>query len=220
MVCVWCVCVFVFVYHTYFGNLRGRKNYLHLIKQSTTHQCIFISDLRYTVYREIFVLKKAMYEYQLQYIYKEEWEAAVGEELKCERERNNTKDPYAVAVVRENVIVSHLPRRISRISALFLKRQGKISYKVLGRHRYSCGLATRGPRDSVCKFSLFKKFRVLNFRGLLRPRKFFNNENFPIYGMFIYTVGRAGTLLILHTFTSEFVWYHTPIILAYLLCSG
>ena len=26
-------------------------------------------------------------------------------------------------------------------------------------------------------------FRVLNFRGLLRPRKFFNNENFPIYGI-------------------------------------
>ena len=30
---------------------------------------------------------------------------------------------------------------------------------------------------------LFKKFRVLNFRGLLRPRKFFNNENFSIYGI-------------------------------------
>ena len=44
-----------------------------------------------------------------------------------------------------------------------------------------CGLATRGPGDSVCKFSLFKKFRVLNFCGLLRPQIFFNNENFPIY---------------------------------------
>ena len=121
-------------------------------------------------------VKMAMYEY---HIYKEEWEAAVGEELKCEREKNNAKDPYAVAVVHKNVIVGHLPRKISRISALFLKRQGKISCKVLGRHRYS---ATRGPGDSVCKFSLFKKFRVLSFRGLLRPRKFFNNENFPIYG--------------------------------------
>ena len=99
-----------------------------------------------TVYREIFVLKNfrglgsttkfstcvkmAMYEYQLQWcvrryhiyhIYKEEREAAIGEELKCEREKNNAKDPHAVAVVRENVIVGHLPRKTSRISALFLK---------------------------------------------------------------------------------------------------
>ena len=79
-----------------------------------------------------------MYEYQLQWymrgyhIYKEEWEAVIGEELKCEREKNNAKDPYAVAVVRKNVIVGHLPRKISRISALFLNRQGKISWKVLG----------------------------------------------------------------------------------------
>ena len=56
----------------------------------------------------------------------EEWEAAVGEELKYEREKNNAKDPYAVAVVHENVIVGHLPQKISRISTLFLKRQGKI----------------------------------------------------------------------------------------------
>ena len=124
----------------------------------------------------------AVYKYQLQWcvrgyhIYKEEWEAAVDEELKCEREKNNVKDPYAVAVVRENVIVGHLPQKISRISALFLKRQGKISCKVLG-------LATRGPGDSVCKFLLFKKFCVLNFCGLLQTQKFFNNENFPIYGI-------------------------------------
>ena len=85
----------------------------------------------------------AMYKYQLQWCvkgyhtYKEEWEAAVGEELKYEREKNNVKNPYAVVVVRENVIVGHLPGKISRISAFFLKWQSKISCKVLGRHRYS-----------------------------------------------------------------------------------
>ena len=78
------------------------------------------------------------------HIYKEEWEAAVGEELKCEREKNNAKDPHAVAVVRENVIVGHLLRKISRISALFLKRQGKISCKVLGRCCYSVDLPQGG----------------------------------------------------------------------------
>ena len=50
------------------------------------------------------------------HIYQEEWEAAIGEELQCEREKKHAKDPYAVAVVRENVVVGHLPRKISRIS--------------------------------------------------------------------------------------------------------
>ena len=37
-----------------------------------------------------------------------------------------------------------------------------------------------------CLYSLLKKFRALNFRGLGQQRNFFNNENFPIYGMYIY----------------------------------
>ena len=65
------------------------------------------------------------------HIYQEEWEAAIGEELQCEREKNNAKDPYAVAVVRKNVVVGHLPRKISRISALFIKRKGKIRCKAV-----------------------------------------------------------------------------------------
>ena len=117
------------------------------------------------------------------HIYKEEWEATVGEELKCEREKNNAKDPYAAAVVRENAIVGHLPRKISQISALFLKRQGKISCKVLGRRRYSVDLPQGGLKIPFVNFRcLIKKFRVLNFCDLLRPRKF-NNENFLIYGI-------------------------------------
>ena len=109
-------------------------------------------------------VKMAMYEYQLQWcvrgyhIYKEEWEAAVGEELKCEREKNNAKDPYAVAVVHENVIVGHLPRKISRISALFLKRQGKISCKVLGRRCYSVDLPQEGLEILFVNFRCLKNF--------------------------------------------------------------
>ena len=105
-----------------------------------------------------------MYDYQLQWcvrgyhIYKEEWEAAVGEELKCEREKNNAKDPYAVAVDRENVIVGHLLQKISRISALFLKWQGKISCKVLGRRRYSVDLPQGDLEIPFVNFCCFKNF--------------------------------------------------------------
>ena len=109
-------------------------------------------------------VKMAMYEYQLQWcvrgyhIYKEEWEAAVGEELKCEREKNNVKDPYTVAVVRENVIVGHLPQKIPRISTLFLKWQGKISCKVLGRRRYSVDLPQEGLEILFVNFRCLKNF--------------------------------------------------------------
>ena len=35
------------------------------------------------------------------HVYKEEWEAAVGELLVCEREPKNASDQYAVAVKKE-----------------------------------------------------------------------------------------------------------------------
>ena len=30
---------------------------------------------------------------------------------------------------------------------------------------------------------MFKKIRLINFRGFIEPRKFFNNEKFPDYGI-------------------------------------
>ena len=55
------------------------------------------------------------------HVYKNVWDAVIGEELQCEREGQNTNDRYAVAVKRNNVIVGHLPRKFSRLCALFLK---------------------------------------------------------------------------------------------------
>ena len=37
------------------------------------------------------------------------WEASIGEELICVRETSNAKDPFAVAVVKNEVIVAHIP---------------------------------------------------------------------------------------------------------------
>ena len=34
-------------------------------------------------------------------------------------------------------------------------------------------------------YSLLKKFRALNFRGLGQQRNFFNNEKFPINGIYL-----------------------------------
>ena len=46
------------------------------------------------------------------HVYRDIWDAAVGEELKCKREIGNQNDPYAVAVIRgaNEITVGHLPR--------------------------------------------------------------------------------------------------------------
>ena len=49
------------------------------------------------------------------HIYKEIWDAAIGEHLACERENSNNHDCYAVAVTKDRTIVGHLPRKVSRV---------------------------------------------------------------------------------------------------------
>ena len=44
------------------------------------------------------------------HVYQAIWVAAVGEELACEREPTNISDRYAVAVVKDGIIIGHLPR--------------------------------------------------------------------------------------------------------------
>ena len=76
--------------------------------------------------------------------YKEVWEAAVGEELVCEREPQNAHDRYAVAVTRRGIIVGHLPRKLSRLCSLFLRRGGAILCTVTGGRKYSVDLPQGG----------------------------------------------------------------------------
>ena len=46
----------------------------------------------------------------------------VGESLVCERDPENASDRYAVAVKKEGTIMGHLPRKVSRVCSLFLRR--------------------------------------------------------------------------------------------------
>ena len=78
------------------------------------------------------------------HVYKEHWEAAVGEELECQRERRNGADAYAVAAVREGSVVGHVPCRISRVCSLFIRRGGVIRCCITGRRRYSSDLPQGG----------------------------------------------------------------------------
>ncbi len=40
--------------------------------------------------------------------YKDIWTAVVGEELPCQRERANPRDPFAVAVLKDEAVVGHV----------------------------------------------------------------------------------------------------------------
>ncbi len=71
------------------------------------------------------------------HVYKDIWDAVIGETLQCEREKKNEKDRYAVAVKRGEEVVGHLPKKFSRVYSLFLKRGGTISCTVTGTRRYS-----------------------------------------------------------------------------------
>ena len=58
--------------------------------------------------------------------------AAVGEELVCERETDNSYDHCAVAVKTMRNIIGHLPRKLSKLCSLFLRRGGAIVCLVSG----------------------------------------------------------------------------------------
>jgi len=70
--------------------------------------------------------------------------AAVGETLQCVREPTNTIDRYAVAVIKSEVIIGHLPKKISRVCSIFLRREGTIHCTVTNTRRYSADLPQGG----------------------------------------------------------------------------
>ncbi len=76
--------------------------------------------------------------------YQSIWIGVVGEELPCQWETVNPRDPFAVAVLRDDAIVGHIPRKISSICSLFLRRNGLISCQVTGSRRYSEDLPQGG----------------------------------------------------------------------------
>ena len=84
------------------------------------------------------------------HVYKEVWSATVGQILPCQQERGNVHDPYSVAIVDENTVVGHVPRAISAVCSLFLRRNGVITCEVFGGKHYSNDLP-KGGLEIPCK---------------------------------------------------------------------
>ena len=88
------------------------------------------------------------------HIYREIWAAAVGEVLVCEREQRNAADRYAVAVKKDGTVIGHLPRKVSRVCSLFLRRGGTIRCVVAGPRRFS-GDLPKGGLEIPCTLSFY-----------------------------------------------------------------
>ena len=74
------------------------------------------------------------------HIYKSVWSPTIGETLALEREEDNVHDRYAVTVIRNESIVGHMPRSISRVSSYFLMHGGSIECSITGHRRHGHGL--------------------------------------------------------------------------------
>ena len=74
------------------------------------------------------------------HIYYPVWTSYVEEQLVCIREPLNSIDRFAVAVKKDDSVVGHLPKKISKICLLFLRRRGSIRCRVTGSRRSSADL--------------------------------------------------------------------------------
>jgi len=87
--------------------------------------------------------------------YQNIWDPFLGEVLPCVQEDGNPHDRYAVAMQKSSSVVGHVPRRISTLCYMFLRRGGTISCVVTGTRRYSYDLP-QGGMEIPCqlKFSI------------------------------------------------------------------
>jgi len=53
--------------------------------------------------------------------YKDVWSAVIDEEFPCKREDGNRFDPFAVAVFNGDIVIGHIPRKISSIWSLYIR---------------------------------------------------------------------------------------------------
>ena len=77
----------------------------------------------------------------------------LGEELQCVTEDSNDSDPYAVAVMKWDDIVGHVPWRISAACSLLLRRGGVIDCIMTGSRRFSTDLP-QGGLEVPCTLKL------------------------------------------------------------------
>ena len=102
-------------------NFRGQQFSL----LDSTHEINFIAGIKKNTHHAMDGYERVLC-IRGYHVYQAIWTAAIGEVLPCVRELTNIEDRYAVAVQRNGITVGHLPKKVSRICSLFLRRGGYI----------------------------------------------------------------------------------------------
>lgn len=110
------------------------------------------------------------------HVYQQVWTPLTGENLMCARIEDNTQDRYVVAVLQHDTIVGHLPRCISTVCSLFIRRSGSIRCVVSDHRRYSRDLP-QGGMEVPCKLHfLGNKSELKKFKSYFDKVKAFTVE--------------------------------------------
>ena len=61
------------------------------------------------------------------HVYQDIWRPVIGKELRCQREEDNPRDPYAVVVPKPCAgIVGHVPHYLSALYSVFIRQNGAV----------------------------------------------------------------------------------------------
>ena len=76
-------------------------------------------------------------------------DSCAGQRTAMPKESSNANDPYAVAVMKEDNVVGHVPRHISAACSLFIQKGGRILCTVQALRRYSVDLPPGWIRSTL-----------------------------------------------------------------------
>ena len=74
------------------------------------------------------------------HVYKDIWTPFVGEILNVQQEVHNAEDHFAVAVVKNEMIIGHVPREVSHLFWYFIEQDGTITCDITGHRKHGIGL--------------------------------------------------------------------------------
>lgn len=87
------------------------------------------------------------------------WTPHVGEILSTRKETGNHHDRFAVAVLKDDRIVGHIPREVSKTAWFFLEHGGEIRCEITSRRRRS-DVAGKGL-EVPCTYTFEGKPRII-----------------------------------------------------------
>ena len=106
------------------------------------------------------------------HVYKDAWNPTIGDKLDCLRDCANVKDRYAVSVIDPSTkaTVGHLPKKISKVCSLFLRRGGTVTCEVTGGRSYSHDLPQGGLEIPCLLIFTGKEEDISRLTTLLKQR--------------------------------------------------